>query len=104
MLGDTYVEIVIRPEGDHYVVDPNSVTIPSGKEVRWNAVGVDVILWFPRHEVFGLAEQPISANSSVTLRVPTATSGETVAYAVYDVPHNTFLMGDDGKEPNIIIG
>lgn len=100
---NTYVEIWIRLEGDRYVVDPNSQTIPSNTEVRWISEDVDVVLWFPRHEVFGLAEQHISAGSNVTLRVPVACPGDVIAYSVYVVPKAGFAIGADGKEPNIII-
>ena len=98
------VEITIRREGVKYIVDPNGVTIPPSTAVRWTAEGSDVVLWFPRQEIFGLSEQPIAAGESVTLSFEGGNSGETVAYSVYIMTEIGFAGGGDGNEPNIIIG
>ena len=98
------VEITIRREGVNYIVDPNGVTIPPNTAVLWTAESSDVVLWFPRQEIFSVSEQSIAAGESVTLSFKGGSTGETVSYAIYVPVNEKFANGGDGNEPNIIIG
>ena len=98
------VQIMIRQEGDRWVVEPNGSTVNPGQEVKWISEGSDLLFWFPQEDVFGQAMEARSEGEELILSPSPSSAGRRVAYAVYVVAKEGFALGLEGNEPHILIG